>query len=279
MRVGLRVKCPRIELSNGQTSKISSKRFPMEDFRPISKNSISDGIVEQIMEGIRTGRFKPGDRLPCERELVKVFGVGRGAVREALKVLEAMCFILKKHNSIVFSEPTGNGYFTVWLGMRAEVQEAFETRKIMEIELAGLAAERATAEDIEEISKSLVESYDLRQVTACDISFHQSLVKSAKNRVFSKVYKMIGEALFQTHKYHSLLAGQSNGERDVIMRRTFRGHQEILKAIALHDVRRAKKAMKEHLDYAERNLLGRMKGDPSGSILDRSVESGKNRDR
>jgi len=193
--------------------------------------------------------------------------------------LEAMGFILRKHNSIVFSEPTGNGYFTVWFSMRAEVQGAFETRKIMEIEIAGLAAERATAEDIKETSKSLVQSYDLRQVIACHISFHQSPVKSAKNCVFSKVYKMIGEALFETHKYHSLLAGQSNGKRDMIMRKTFRGHQKVLKAIALHDVRRAKKAMKEHLDYAESNLWGRMKGDLSGSILGRSVESSKNRDR
>jgi len=82
---------------------------------------------------------------------------------------------------------------------RTKIHEVFEARKLMEIELAAWRR-RATPEDIKNMIASVVQTRSHKSA-GLDLSFHRCLAEAAKNSVFSRVYNMIAELLFQTHKY------------------------------------------------------------------------------
>jgi DNA-binding FadR family transcriptional regulator len=138
--------------------------------------------------------------------------------------------------------------------INTSIHEVFETRKLMEIELVGLAAERSTQEDIKKMQEAIIDTNTIEDVSASDASFHRSLVEAARNSVFSAVYQLVIGLLFQTHRYYSFL--KHDEEFETFLRNIFDQHGKILKAIESHDVSSAKEAIKEHLDYAEKKLLG-----------------------
>ena len=129
-------------------------------FKPVKKTRVYEEIVAKIKDMIDKGRFKSGDQLPVERELAEVFRVSRSSVREAIRSLESQGLLesrqgngtyIAKHPveslvtplaSIICSEKDGQ-------------RELFEMRRLIEPQLASLAAERATEEEILQMEKAL----------------------------------------------------------------------------------------------------------------------------
>ena len=234
----------------------------MDKFRPIKKTTISGEIIDQIISMVRSGRLNRGEKLPSERQLSEFFNVGRSSIREALKALETIGITQRtKEGTIVCA--TGHNFNSFfWLDSHSStIHEVFETRKLMEIGLVGLAAERATPNHIKEIEETLVDTEAIQEAVVSDVSFHRALVNASQNSVFSKVYDLITGLLFQTHKYYSLL--ETNQELGGFLKNILAQHKKILRAVEAHDAVLAKEAIKEHLDYTEKELLGRMSLDYS----------------
>ncbi|MCK9275882.1 MAG: FadR family transcriptional regulator [Syntrophales bacterium] len=224
-------------------------------FRPIEKESIPGEIVEQILSLIRSRILKPGSRIPPESELSEIFRVGRGSIREAMKILESTGLI-RSSNKGKFVRQSSVGDFGIFLLEMNEsaIHEVLEVRRMIEVQLAGLAAERATSADIEKMSTSLEEIKDINSMLAGDLGFHMALVAAARNSAASAVYNSVTGSLFKIFKHYPVLL---NGK--VNLKITFDNllceHKEILEAIKSKDPKAAQNAMRIHLDSSEKKVL------------------------
>jgi DNA-binding FadR family transcriptional regulator len=238
----------------------------MQGFRPIIKRpSISGDIVEQILSKIRSNEFKPGDVLPTEKELSESLFVGRNTVREAMKTLEAIGLIQVVKSRKVICPPLENDLKLSRLEMTAtNIHEIFEVRKLLEVEIVGLATDRAEPEDISKIRAAIVLTDKREDIIASDISFHRAIADAAKNFVLSQIYQIITGVLFQVHKTHSLW--QREEERREYTAHARADHKKILKAIESHNRAAARRAIREHLEMVEKKLyrLCEIGGLPAG---------------
>jgi GntR family transcriptional repressor for pyruvate dehydrogenase complex len=217
--------------------------------RPIEKKNLPKEIIRQIMSEVRSGNLKQGDRLPPERELGLLFNVGRSSIREALKVLEAVGTVRRTKEGTTLCTPGEVEDQSIWLGgCCAEIHEVFETRKLIEVELAGLAAERATPDDIKKIQEAMEMISDIKLIRTSDVAFHRAIVEAAKNSVFSQVYNLVTGLLFHTYDYYSLVGEFSL--KDIVEQ-----HTKIMKTIASHNPQKTREAMRHHLDRAESTLI------------------------
>src|SRR6476661_10331541 len=147
----------------------------------------TEGSTDQVVAFVRTlidrGRLRPGDRLPAERELATQIGVSRPSVRAGLHALAAMGVVRSKHGSGTYipdgppslgSEPLS--FLAALHGFTRE--EMYEARRIMEIEAAGLAAERATSDHLatlaEEVASLFASMQEPQRFLVHDIKFHQT---------------------------------------------------------------------------------------------------------
>ena len=226
-------------------------------FKPVNRTTVCGQIVEQIKSMVRSGKLTPGEKFPSERQLSELLNAGRSSIREAMKVLETIGLIQRNRGATVLCDPAETEHSALWLdASHQEIHEVFETRKLMEVGLSGLAAERATREDIKTMAESIASSFDMHTVITSDVSFHRALAHAAKNSVSSRVYNMVTRLLFQTHKYYLRMENIENQEE--FLKKFLAQHSKILTAVESHNAEGAKKAMEEHLEFAEKELLGKM---------------------
>ena len=224
--------------------------------KEVRKEKIFEDIVKQIRRLIKKGRLKVGDKLPPERDLAQAFKVSRASVREAIRVLES-AGLVKTHvgdGTYVEMGPVENlvkPLATVVVEGRETLMEIFAVRKMFEPELAYLAAESATADEISELKRILGQQRKKMGnpgiVTEIDYSFHLFLAKMAKSQVFLKLYNTLAELINQTREEFL-----QEGDRP---QKSVDGHEEILLAIEKRDPTLAKKAMSGHLRNIEREAL------------------------
>ena len=220
-------------------------------FKPIKQEKISTKIAEQIKALIKEGDLKPGDALPPERELVKVFNVSRASLREALNSLTGMGFLemSQKQRTIVKSLASGRMTEPLHLLIKDDIQTVFElieVRKAIETWNAYHAAERANNDDITRLENSL-ESMEMKieqriSVVEDDADFHLAMAEATHNKI-------------QTHlmfSIYDLLKESLGGYYESIrMQDIFDQHSNVLAAIKKRDPDLASKRMREHLDYVE----------------------------
>ncbi|MFZ3130268.1 MAG: GntR family transcriptional regulator, partial [Desulfosporosinus sp.] len=128
--------------------------------KPIKTKKIYEQIVDQIGLLVAEGQLKPGDRLPSERELVEQFQVCRAAIREAISALEMMGLIEVRAGEGMYirQENIDSGVAPLAWMLFIEKDtdlELYEVRKILEVQAAGLAAERAQVDEIRELYEAL----------------------------------------------------------------------------------------------------------------------------
>src|SRR5215813_8997128 len=125
---------------------------------PIKSTRIYEEIVRQVKQLIAEGRLKSGDQLPPERDLAEKFLVSRTSVREALRALESVGLIEIRPGEGTFVREVSVDALVeplalVLLSQRAMIEELFEARRLLEPAIAGLAARRATKEEIQEMDR------------------------------------------------------------------------------------------------------------------------------
>ncbi len=230
-------------------------------FQLIQSDKIYRKIVAQIEHSLKNGQLSPGDRLPSERELASVFGVSRASVRQAMAVLEANRVVETKHGQGTFiREGSGNSLMEALAKMlyrdEGDPLEIVEARKVTEGALAAFAAERATPQDIEDMRR-IVDMIPARiqagqEHSDLTVHFHQLIAKAARNSALAslldQMLAMMNSQLWRKVKYANII---SSGRAQ----RYHEAHIRILNAIASKDGEGARKAMLDHLDEIERDLV------------------------
>ncbi|RJP25687.1 MAG: FadR family transcriptional regulator [Candidatus Abyssobacteria bacterium SURF_5] len=227
-------------------------------FRPVEKTTLSGEIVDQILSMIVTGKLKAGDRLPPERELCESFKVGRGSVREAMKALEILGIIRRDVPGTTICRPEENRYLGLSLTTgAASLEQALESARIVGIETAGLAAERAKPAHIRKMAQKVKESEDTQNPAAIHLSYHRALAAAAQNPVLSQIYSMLIALVAQSRSLVLTYQNMDEKKLEKVAREIFDGHKKILKAIESHNPISARRCMKEHYDCMESVALGK----------------------
>jgi GntR family transcriptional repressor for pyruvate dehydrogenase complex len=235
------------------------------NFEPINDGDISQAIARQIKGLIRVGKLETGDRLPGERELTRELGVSRASLREAFRALQATGFVkvIPGKGTYIQDPSSGGGALESvmwpWLtGSQEALVELFEVRELLEVEAAGLAAERATPAGRAEISKCLaaladaVARHDLEEMALADIAFHRSIFLATGNTLLLTLIDAIGIPLRETRRAAFRMSGG--------IPQTFERHAFILKMIQARDPRRAQNAMRKHLESSRDGMLAYLSG-------------------
>ena len=164
--------------------------------KAIKKIRIHEEAVRQIRELINQGKLKAGDQLPSERELAETFKVSRTSVREALRALESKDLIVTRTGMGTFiADQPAESLVTSLASLMTEAKDGladiFEMRKLIEPQIAGLAAERANEEDIRGLGRILERQREqiARGATGveADTEFHFSIGKATQNQALQRL--------------------------------------------------------------------------------------------
>ncbi|HLX22533.1 MAG TPA: FadR/GntR family transcriptional regulator [Usitatibacter sp.] len=221
----------------------------VERLSPIQLTKPADLIMRQIRKLLLEGALKAGDRLPSERELANQFGVGRGHVRDALRRLEfhGVLQTIPQSGTVVASLGSGalERLISNLLDLdRDDIEALTETRGILELYSAQLAAQRATRKSITAIRDALeafrAEAKLGKPAVEEDLMFHLAIANATQNPVLATLIGLITPDIIRLHKLARVCeAGRSQ--------KALAEHERIYRAIASHDVKAAARAMSEHV--------------------------------
>jgi len=229
-------------------------------FRTVRAQRLYEQIAEQIEDFIRSNHLEPGDRLPPERELAEQFGVSRPSVREAMIALETAGLIEVR---------TGDGTFVRRVVPRGMpllswghsdpgpgALEQFQARKIVEPELAALAATRIPPEAIAVLSAAAQEGARRfargEAADEADTTFHVRLAESSGNLILAGVVRHLWE-LRNQEMWRVLRARVVQPEHRVLV---VEDRQNIIIACENRDAEAARMAMHRLLERAEHRYFG-----------------------
>lgn len=232
--------------------------MPLSQLQPVSRRTLPDVVVGQIRELIRSGKLRPGDQLPTERELCETLSVGRSTVREALRVLTAIG-VVRRTRSVLYINPEPP--IIVESISKSTIHEIFEARRLIEVGLARLAAERATDEQIAAIWRWLPpegETPSVTQFQELDVGFHYAISNASENRIITGYLNRVRDELFVSHKFYAALDSFDHGQAEEFVERTVLDHRRIYAAIAGHRPSEAQRAMDAHFRRLERDMLKRL---------------------
>ena len=209
---------------------------------------LSDKVADMMLETILSDRLNVGDRLPSERELGEQFGVSRTVVREAVRALVTKGVIDVRSGSglrvaAVDANAVSESMSLFLRGGTLDFEKVHEVRALLEVHLAGLAAERATDEDVAQLreihERMQRETADVEAAARDDLEFHRAIARATHNELFLLLMDSIGSSLIDIRR-------QNLGSGSAPM--TLSQHEAILERIAAHDPEAARTAMRAHLD-------------------------------
>src|SRR5918996_949939 len=213
----------------------------------------AEKVVAHVRQLIERGGLKPGDRLPAERELAVQIGVSRPSVRAGLRALAAMGVVQSRHGAGTFirggppvlgSEPLS--FLAALHGFTRD--EMFEARRVLEVGVAGLAAERATGEHLASIAEEITGMYaSLEEPHAFlrhDIRFHRAVATASGNPILASLVEMVSALFYEQRRETAARAS----DRD--MRDAAEMHRRIYQAIRGRDAESARRLMHAHLVQA-----------------------------
>jgi GntR family transcriptional repressor for pyruvate dehydrogenase complex len=229
--------------------------MPEPAFAPVARSErLADRVAGALTESITSGRLAPGDKLPPERELCEQFAVSRPVVREAVRSLIAKGLIAdsprRGHVVSALGRDTVTESLTLFLrGRRLDFGKLMEVRSVIEVENAGRAAERASAEDIEALHAAaarLTPGLPAEEAAIADVGLHRAIATATGNEFFEVLLDSIREVLI-TAQLPTLADAK-------IVRGAIRHHKAIVKEIEAGDPEGARAAMRAHLKDAERGM-------------------------
>lgn len=228
-------------------------------FEPAVVQKASEEIVNQITDSILAGKLKPGDSLPPERELIKMFARSRPTVREALRVLEMKGLIsVTGGGGTVICKPETSQLeeaLKIMLAMHdITPDEIYDARNMLEITTIRFAASKRTQEDIRELEGLIGRERDcvdnIELFTSLDRDFHELIARASKNCIFEILVRALRNPMQNTIAQCIMRMGPENykKEQDILIN----CHLEILESIKNRSEKDAVKCMKEHIDQFKR---------------------------
>ena len=224
----------------------------MVNFAVIKQKRVYEDIVGQVQALIQEGVLKPGDRLPPERELAERFQVSRSSLREAIRALELQGLVVSRPGAGTFvSTETVETILSIIAasinGSRDYLSDIFEVRHLLEPQIAALAAERATPEDVQSMASSLQEQAEQieRGETGVegDTAFHFAMARATHNKALVGVMSTIADIVRQSRDQSLQPPGRPQ--------RSLASHRHILDMITRGEAEAARPAMEHHLSDVE----------------------------
>lgn len=215
----------------------------------------------QLAELIRKGEFKPGDRLPSERDLAAHMKVSRSTLREGLRVMQLQG-IIASHRGAGNYIAGGSAEDLARALDHLALHDIFELRLLIEPSIAALAAQRATVDDISKLeailSRQEQEIVGNKFIADSDEAFHSALAETTHNSALMKIGTMLVQIIAPSRR-KSLQTQQR-------ARLSLSSHQAIVAAVRSRDAQRARSQMEEHLHSVDQALFGLPKNSLAFSI-------------
>lgn len=228
-----------------------------ELYREFKHDPLYEKIALHIESLVSSGKLQPGHRLPSERELAEGLGVGRGVVREAVKLLA--------ERGLVTISP-GRGTFVSGLDLKFHSEQLgrlfrrgghsysdlHEVRQILEVEIAGQAAQKATAADLEKMRRAIAEMdatvspFTQVEFIKADRVFHAALAEATHNSVFPLLMDMLMELLEEPR----FLMSQTPG----VPVRSQTHHRLIFESVLQGDAAAARQTMWQHTQQVAEDM-------------------------
>jgi GntR family transcriptional repressor for pyruvate dehydrogenase complex len=216
---------------------------------------LSDQVAAVLRKRVAQGQFAPGARLPSEAQLAEALGVSRTVVREAISRLKSEGLLDPRQGSGVFVEtaPVRPLRLDPQTGLsRDTAEQIVELRRAIEIEAAGLAAERRTARDLARMREALAA---LERAVAAgesgvaeDLRFHYVIAEATRNPYYLAVLEFLGQFL------HGTMRATRASRRADFIAQTDAEHAAIVAAIERGDPRGARTASARHLVNSIRRM-------------------------
>jgi DNA-binding FadR family transcriptional regulator len=226
-------------------------------FRAIETQRLYERVADQLAELIRRGAFAVGERLPPERDLARRFGVSRPVVREAMVALEIAGLVEVRTGSGIYvrGAPTGTAQPLVLPDVGPSPFELVAARKLIEPEIARVAAASAGPADLEAIAATLgrmrADLGEGVEFKAADRLFHTRLAAATRNGVLVAVVDQLWESSYAPIFDHlSRRVGLPENRRAALAE-----HEHILTALERRDGEAAREAMRQHLAQVESVLM------------------------
>jgi GntR family transcriptional repressor for pyruvate dehydrogenase complex len=240
------------KLSNQQMAESNASIFKAIDAE--RRGTSFEEVVTQLREMIHRGELRPGDRLPPERDLAKQLGVSRPTLRAGISSLAAVGVLQPRRGAGTFvveaeGPPTLDSSA---LRLMASLQrftpaEMFEARRSLEMSIAGLAAERATGEQMAEMSEEITGMFasldEPEQFLVHDMRFHQTVAAASGNRILTALMNMVATILFEVRS--------KTVKRARDLKESAEMHRAIYRAIRDRNPEAARDAMRDHLMLAQ----------------------------
>ncbi|SHF13095.1 GntR family transcriptional regulator [Desulforamulus putei] len=204
-------------------------------------------VFETLREAILSGKLEPGERL-MEIQLAEEMGVSRTPVREAIRKLELEGFVVMIPRK---------GAYVAGISLK-DITDVFEVRAALEALAAGLAAERATEEEIEQLQRSLLayseqtNRQDINGIVETDTDFHDLLYKASRNERLQQIITHLREVI---QRVRTVSLSQPGRSKDAVEE-----HRQIVDAIADRNVELSQTLAREHIYNAENSMLNSLKG-------------------
>jgi GntR family transcriptional repressor for pyruvate dehydrogenase complex len=229
---------------------------PLKPVRVLPRTTLTEAAFEQLIAYVVKGTWKAGDRLPPERELCQQFGIARTSLREALKAMELVGMLDSRVGDGTFvcprSEFLSRPLLWAFTGTdHEELVEIMEARTVVEESLAGLAAERASADEISAIKATIIQMRDViatgSSILEADMNFHLAVAAAAHNEVLRNAVQLLRNITRQWLKYKVQMP---NVAASVLKR-----HEAVYRAIASRKPKAARLAMRKHLEETQQLVI------------------------
>lgn len=225
-------------------------------FQPIKTKRIYEEIMEQLKDMISRGELKQGQKLPPERELAESLGVSRASVREALTALEAIGILDIRPGEGTFVRETSVSATFAPLAMVLEMEQnsmsqLMEVRRVLETEIAALAVQRATEEDLQNIEVNLnrmKSANTVSEAVEADLRFHFAIAEATHNSILLRIMNTVADLMHNTFRIRREELFADKG-REIISE-----HEAIYRAIRDRDINTAKLRMLQHIDNIQAGI-------------------------
>jgi len=213
----------------------------------------AERVLQHVEHLIESHQLGPGERLPGERELARRVGVSRPSVRSGLSFLAALGVVESRHGAGTFItagpprlSATPLSFIAALHGFTSD--EVFEARRVLEVEVAGLAAERATEDSVhvmdEEVTSMFASLQDPHNFLLHDVRFHRAVAAGSQNAVLAALVEMVSAVVYGHRRLTVDRAGDLGAAAE--------SHRRIWVAIRERDPERARAEMSSHIDLARR---------------------------
>lgn len=216
---------------------------------PITRTVLAEQIAQHILQLIQTGVLKPDQQLPPERELALKLGVSRPSLREALRALSLLGVLVKRQGDGVFVSTLSSEALLAPLHFFVSLEphhldSLFEARMIVESGITRIAAERISADVLEQLRTCTEHGGKNIDNPAAfleaDMRFHHLIVESTKNPFLERVSQSLG------------ILGKASRELTVqlpgVRQQSHADHEDVFDALMKHDPDQASRAMHRHLE-------------------------------